>query len=214
MSKHWRQAALVVSVYAGLLAIWPLVRPLYRPCFQAVGGFLLGVVDPFEDVRVLLEPRSTGTVEDQDERRVEHDTPHMDTLVLLVHRRLSGKPSLTGASSFFHGYHPTAVCIALFAGGLSSRAGRRRLLWGLLALHAFIALRLLIGVTYAYGLSTVGGRPALDLSPFLSRCLFWARHFAMVEPLTTYVVPLAIWALLASRGRELTSAATPAVASP
>ncbi len=194
----WKRTLRAALVYAVLLAVWPLVKLVYRPLFQAAGEFLLGVAQPLGgDIRVLLDPSADEVL--------AHDTPHMDTVVRLHPLRYAGEDSLAAASSFFHGYQPTAVLLALFAGATSLpwAARRRRLLWALLGLHGFIALRLFVVVFYTYAKSRVDGRPVVELSAFASRCLFWLWHFTWAEPIATYVVPLALWALLVVGRRPL-----------
>ena len=193
-----KHGLLALLVYALLLLAWPLVRLAYRPLFQAAGEFLFAVADPFGgEIRVRLESSSDSAL--------AKDTPHMDTLVHLQHRRFAGADSLAAASSFFHGYQPTAFLLALFLGAtnLSWSLRRKRLLWALVLLQIFVGLRLYVGVFYAYARSQIDGRPAIELSAGASRCLFWLWHFTWAEPIATYVVPLTIWALFAFAERTL-----------
>lgn len=179
-----------VLAYALFLALWPLVRPLYAPLFRAGAEFVLGVVDPFDgEIVVRFDPGGGGALAE--------DMPRMDTIVRLQHQRLPGSEGHAGASSFFHGYHPTAVLLALFAGAtpLPWRRRLRRLAPALVLVYAFVALRCLVGVVYTYSCSNIEGRPALELSPAAARALFWCWHFLWEEPLSTYLVPLLAWGL-------------------
>jgi hypothetical protein len=201
-----RRTLLFVLAYVLLLAAWPLVRPLYVPAFRAGAELAVGIIDPFGgEVRVLFDPALPDDP-------VAKDMPGMDTRVRLQHLRYSGGEALAGASSFFHGYHPTIVLVALFlATPMSWRSRRWRFLWAVLLLTAFIALRCVVGAYSAFAASTIGGEPAVALTPFQQRALYWARHVLWEEPVATYVVPLLCWGLCAFAGRSVaTDAARPA----
>ena len=200
-ARIWKRFGLTLALYAGLLGAWLIVRWAYRPLFRAGGEFFLGVAAPLKDVELELVPASGGMI--------AHDTPHMDTVILLKHRQLRGPPAQVPASAFSHAYHPTAILLALFLGAtpLDWRVRRRALLVALVLLHLFIGVRLVIPVLYAYGLSNIEGRPLVELPPLLERCFFWAKHFLWDEPAITYLVPAAIWAACAYRWRPIVSAA-------
>src|SRR5262245_2353611 len=197
-----RRTLLFVLVYVLALAAWPLVRPLYVPVFRAGAELAVGIVDPFGgEVRVLFD----AALPDDP---LAKDMPAMDTRVRLQHLRYSGGEALAGASSFFHGYHPTIVLVALFlATPMGWRSRRWRFLWAALLLHGFIALRCVVGAYAAFAASTIGGQPAVALSPFEQRALYWIRHAFWEEPVATYLVPLLCWGLCAFVGRSAATGA-------
>src|SRR5262245_61518296 len=188
----WKRALLCCGIYGLLLLLWPVVRFAYAPLFRAGAEFALGVADPFHgEIRVRFDPEN-GPAQNE-------DMPHLDSRLRLQHREMPGADALSWASSFFHGYQPTAVLLALFLGAtpLAWKLRRWRLLWAALALHAFLALRCFAGVFYIYSKSTIAGRPALDLSPGEARAVYWIWHFLCEEPCANYVVPILIWLLCA-----------------
>jgi hypothetical protein len=203
-----RRTLIFVLAYLLALAPWPLLRHVYAPLFRAGAEFALGVIDPFHgEVRVLFDP----AIENDP---VAKDMPGMDTRVRLQHRSYSGE-GLAGASSFFHAYHPTAVLLALFvATPLSWRVLRWRFLWAALLLHAFIALRCVIGAYTVFASSAIGGAPAVALNHFQERVLHWTWHFAWEEPVATYLVPLLCWGLCVYGARSRTTSAETSSRSP
>lgn len=184
----WKRVLSCVLAYVGLLFCWPLARLGYAPAFRAGAQLVVRVVHPLPfEMLYSFEPGASGAI--------ATDLPHVDTTVRMHLQGSSGSDATFGASSFFHGYHPSAVLLALFlaATPLAWCTRRRRLLWALLTLHAFFALRCSLAVYYAYARSTIDGRPAVGLSPLSMRALYWIWHFAWEEPLATYLVPLVIW---------------------
>lgn len=187
----WKRALLGLLAYLVLLLCWPLVRAVYGPAFRSSAEFAVGVIDPLPgNVRAHFEPGARGAL--------TLDMPHVDTTVRLQHQELGGGDATFGASTFFHGYHPSVFLLALFllATPLPWRVRRGRLLLALLLLHTFFALRCALAVYYAYCKGSIDGRAVVELSEMGALLLRWLWHFVWVEPLTTYLVPLAIWALL------------------
>jgi len=195
-----RRALAALGIYALLLALWPLLRPLYAPLFRATAQLAVGVVAPCgPDGVVRFVPRT--------EARLEQDVPRADTLLLVERRGYTGEPSRTGASSFFHGYQPCALLLALLL-GLSPGAWRRRpALWAWLGLGGFLALRCVVCARYVYSLTRIDGRPALELSAAAHQALFWSWHFLWADPLASYLVPLCLWGLLVAPARIPTPSA-------
>lgn len=192
-----RRTVLFLLVYALALAAWPVVRLVYVPLFRAGAELALGIIDPFGgEVHVHFDPALPHDP-------LAKDMPAMDTRVRLQHLRYTGGDALAGASSFFHGYHPTIVLVALFlATPMDWRSRRWRFLWAALLLTGFIALRCVVGAYSAFAASTIGGQPAVELSPLQQRALYWIRHVFWEEPVATYVVPLMAWGLCAFAGRS------------
>ena len=193
-----RRAGLALLVHAALVLAWPLLRPLYAPAYRAVAEVALDIVAPWPaPLAVRLEPGASA--------ELARDQILADTTVRVEHRELVGSGTF-GASTFFHGWLPTSVLLALFLAATPRpwRARRGPLLVALLALHAFLLGRLVVAVLYTWAESTVEGRPGLALSPAGLRALRMAWHFVWGEMLTNYLAPLALWALCAfERGTRL-----------
>lgn len=188
-----RRALGFVGLYLALLLAWLVVEPLYAPAFRAGAEVVVGTIDPFGGrIRVHLDP-----ADPERNRELAEDVAGMDTVVRLEHLELRGAEGRTGASTFFHGWHPTAVLLALFLAATPLPWARRRprLVVALLLLHAFLGLRCVIGAYWTYACSTIDGRPVVDLSPLTGKLLYWTWHFAWEEPVATYLVPLGIWGL-------------------
>jgi len=186
----WKQALLATLLHLVMLALWPLLRPGYAPAFRAMAQLAVNVVDPLPGpIETRFEPGSGG--------EFAVDMVRMDTLVRLRHEDMEGGDASFGASSFFHGYLPTTVLLALF--GTTTvrhwRARRKPLVWALVLLHLLLAFRTLLAVYYAYSKSTIEGRPVLDLGPLSLRILYFVWHFAWEEMLANYLVPLVVFGL-------------------
>lgn len=189
-SVLWRRALLAALAYLGLLLAWLAVRPLYAPAFRALAEWAVGFIDPLPGpIDAHFEPASGGVL--------AVGLEQMDTAVYLRHRELSGADASFGASSFFHGYVPTSVLLALFAAAtpLAWRVRRRRLAWGLVLVHVFIVLRLSVAVFHCLTKSVVDGRPLVVLGATGTRLLHLAWHFTFGETLANYLVPILIWSL-------------------
>src|SRR5262245_14841496 len=146
----WKLALVALLVHLGLLGAWPLVRAAYAPFFRGLAQFAVGVLDPLPGpIEARFEPGS--------DPKLAVDLLRMDTIVHLRHREMEGADATFGASSFFHGYLPTTVLLALFAaaGPRTWRALRKPLLVALLGLQVFVALRCVLAVLYAYSKSSV-----------------------------------------------------------
>lgn len=187
----WKLALLAALVHLALLVLWPLVRVGYAPAFRVLGQLAVGVLDPLPGpIEARFEPGSGGAL--------AVDLVRMDTVVRLHHRDMGGADATFGASSFFHGYLPTTVLLALFA-ATATRPWRwpaKALVRALLLLHLFLALRCVLAVLYAYSKSDVDGRPLLDLGPTALRVLRLVWHFGWEEMLANYLVPLLVFGLL------------------
>lgn len=173
-----------------LLAPWPLVRTVYAPAFRTLAQLAVNVADPLPGaIETRFEPGTGGVL--------AVDMARMDTVVRLRHRDLAGADASFGASSFFHGYLPTAVLLALFAAAtpLPWRARRAPLVRALVLLHLFFALRCVLATYYACTKCNIDGRPLVDLGPAAARVLFLGWHFAWEEAFTNYLVPILLWAV-------------------
>jgi len=181
-----KPALLATLVHLALLALWPLVRPVYAPVFRALAQFAVNVVDPLPGpIEARFAPGEGGVL--------ATDLVRVDTFVKLRHRDMQGADATMGASSFFHAWLPTTVLVALFASALGRTWRKKPLLIGLLLLHAFFAARCVLAVYYAYSRSSIEGRPAVELGPTSTRLLHLVWHFGWEEMFANYLVPLLIF---------------------
>lgn len=185
----WKRALLVLGVHLALLAVWPLVRPVYAPLFRSLGQFAVGLVDPLPGpIDIVFEPGSGGLL--------GASLPGMDTVVYLRHGELEGPDASFGASSYFHAWEPTAALLAMLAGAtpLASWKRRWRLVGAFALLHLFFTLRCAVAAFYCYSKCDVDGTPLVALGPALQRALHLGWHFVFGEAFTNYLVPLTLWA--------------------
>jgi hypothetical protein len=186
----WKLALGTMLLHVALLALWPVVRAGYAPVFRALAQLAVHVVDPLPGpIEARFEPGAGG--------HLGAELVRMDTVVRLSHRGLEGTDATFGASSFFHGYLPTTVLLALLAVAAQGpwRARRKAGAWSLVLLHLFVAGRCVLAVYYAHAMSTIDGRPVLELGPASRRALHLVWHFGWEEMLANYMVPLLLFGL-------------------
>jgi hypothetical protein len=123
-----------------------------------------------------------------------------DTLMVLMNRRV---PAFIGQlrTSSRSAYWPTAMLIALLlATPLSWSRKGWALLWGLLLIHAFIALRLTL--TLLAGGFAVPDKAYALFHPgaFWQRVLTGGQNVLSDNPTVSFVVPVFIWFLVALPG--------------
>ncbi len=194
MTAHalWRPALRATLLYLALFLAWPALRPLYAPAFRALTAGAVNFVDPLPGpIDVRMQPAAGGVLAVGLER--------MDTEVTLRHREFAGGDARFGASSFFHGYVPSALVLALFVAAtpLAWRVRRTRLAWALVLVHAFIVLRCALAAFHCLSKSDIDGRPLVELGPTGTRLLHLGWHFTFGETLANYLVPILIWGLCA-----------------
>src|SRR5262245_14421980 len=129
----WKRALAAALVHFALLLSFPAVRWGYAPFFRTFGELAVRAIDPLPGpIDARFEPGSGGPLAE--------DLVAMDTVVQLQHREFTGAGSF-GASSFYHGYWPTSVLIALFLVATPRPLRRTALVLAFALLHAFIAAR-------------------------------------------------------------------------
>lgn len=194
----WKRALLATLAHLALLCAWPAVKIVYAPLFRAAAQLAVGFLDPLPGpIEARFEPGAGGLL--------AMNVPSMDTAVHLHHRELEGADASFGASSFFHGYVPTTVLLALFVAAtpLAWRMRRWRLLLALALLHVFFALRCALAVFHCYAKCNVDGKPLVELGPFATRALELTWHFSFNEDFTNYLVPIVLWAACVFGARSL-----------
>lgn len=129
-----------------------------------------------------------------------------DTLMVLMNERHQGTFGLLRTSSRLAGYWPTAWLIALIiAKPLPWQRKGWAFVWGLLLVHAFIALRLSLTLVNG-GFGAPGKAYALfQLSPLWRDLLGRCEMVLLTDPTASFTVPTLIWALVAFRWSEWSS---------
>ncbi len=169
----------VALVYTALLAVWPAIHAPYAAAFRASGNALLGRFSPTTRTRFERFP----------------ERPHQDVKVVLIADGHPRQRPVVGIKSQRIGYFPVAFALALFL----ATPGLRRRLWalpvGLVAIHAFVLLRvylmLLHSFTYRFG-----GFRAIDAwvpDAVLDMGVLWTFD----ETTSSYLAALLVWTLLA-----------------
>ena len=184
----------VVILYAAFMAPWPGVRSGYLYLFRTFGDVVFARFWFWPDagVRFLnLESLKPGDVAPgaQDMRA----SGVFDTTMELRSRRAPGKIGYLRTTGRYVGYVPTAVFLALgLAAPLPWLRRLRGLLWGLLLVHAFIALRLTLSLT-ANGFAAAKDYALFHPSPFWRSALTGVESIFSEDPTVSFVVPVLIW---------------------
>ncbi len=185
-SRNWIRFILLLTVYYALLiAPWPGLEDTYARVFRAGAQYVLGSYGSAGAVR--FEPGSP-----QDET---HDTG------LMALNKGNGAYVGMGIDTRYEGYVPAAFLLSL---ALSSPVPWSRriwaLVWGLLLIHIFIALKLLVMITYLFSLD----HPAslFKFSDFWNKALAGALQVIAPAPLTWLIVPIFIWILVTFRRED------------
>lgn len=111
-----------------------------------------------------------------------------------------GYGSTMKISSLREGYAPIAMIAALIFATPVSWAARRRMLWiGLLAIHGFIVLRMLVSVVYGFSVVGLDGRLLLETGPVVKSLIWRANQIIAGELNGSYLVPFLVWLALALR---------------
>lgn len=173
---------LVLIFYGLLMAPWPGVRKAYAACFRAVGSMVFGSFGAPDSVRF---------------RPASQDGGEWDTEIVLSNPH-TGAVGTVQHNSRRMGYVPTAVLISLvLATPLSWSRKSRALLWGLLLVNAFVALRL--ALVLLRDLSRDDPLCLFDLSPFTLKVLAWAVRALVMSHGSYFGFPVLIWILATFR---------------
>jgi hypothetical protein len=190
-ARHWIRFILLLTLYYALLiAPWPGLEDAYARAFRAVAQ------------RVLFWYGADGVI--RFEAGAEQDETH-DTGLVAQNKRTGAFVGM-GIDTRYEGYVPTVFLLSLTLA--SPVAWRRRgwaLVWGMLAVHVFIALKLLVMVTYLFSLD----HPAslFALSDFWDKVLAGLLQMIAPSPLTWLIVPLFIWILVTFRREDFSASA-------
>jgi len=176
----------LIVAYALLMLSWPGVEHGYARLFRAAAQAVFS--DFGRDGVVRLEPRLPSNS--------AHDTS------LIVTNRRTGSSFVLGVSSRYFGYVPTAFLVALtISTPLPWRRRGQALAYGLLAIHGWIAVTVILLIVHGFSFSVP---PLLyDLPLLPSYALAGLAQVIQVAPLNWLVVPLFIWLMVTFRRGDL-----------
>jgi hypothetical protein len=175
---------LVLIIYTLLAVPWPGVRQAYSAAYRVTADSVLGVSTSnfLVYVRPLREDEGEG---DEDVK-------------LGVWDRQVQRGQRVRLSTRLTGYLPTAELLALvLATSLPWSRKWKALLWGLIGVHAFIALRLASGALYV--LSMAKPTPFFEFAPLGNKVVYSIYEMAVQSPTTSFFVPALIWILVSFR---------------
>lgn len=174
-------AVRVLLVYGVLMGLWPVVCGGYRELFRTGGESFFGALCSIR-FRGLAKPEG------------------MDDTKIFVKSRESSKWTWMKVSTRHVGYTSTAVVVGLIlASPIPWSRRARALIWGLLLVHGFIALRLGVLIVYVMSLGWHETPPATLWNRSVSAgvlCVSTGQAFS-------YIGPVVIWLLVALRREDL-----------
>lgn len=181
--------ALLVVYYTALVALslWPPYMNAYRAGFRTCGNLLLGRFG--STARVEFTP--ADPTEDMD------DTAGMITKLSPLPAKASMK-----IKSRHMGYLPTAFALALIlATPVPWRRRAVALLWGFLLINGFVLAKLVLQIGNA--LSNEDTMRVFLLAPATKSLLVALQKVVAMSPVTAYIAPIFIWALVCLRMEDL-----------
>ncbi len=181
--RVWGFVVRLLLFYGLLIAPWPGLRDAYAAFFRACGNQLFSSFGSQGVVR-FQPPSKPNTA--------------WDTEVLLKSRQ-QGSSWLMGYQSRHSGYLPTVGLIALaLASPITWRRRWQVLVWGLIFVNVFIALRVAVSLVYQF--RHVG---LYVFRPLYDRAITVIYEAVSVSILTSCVVPVLIWILVCFRREDL-----------
>lgn len=179
-------------IYGLLIAPWPGAKPLYASYFRSLGRMIFA--DNGGQRRLDFQP-----LNDPEHRW----PPNFDTAIILANRDLQangqGKRFMLTVDAWQMGWTPTAFLVALvLASPVPWRRRRWALLWGLLAIHAFVLMTLGIFIwnesTRLYWVT---------LTPFWKGIANWLESVALAPVGPSFFAAALIWMLVTLRRQDL-----------
>ncbi len=181
---------LVLIIYTLLAAPWPGVRQAYCAAYRVTADAVLGV----STSHFLVYVRPLG----EDEGEGDEDVK------LGVWDRQVQRGQRVRLSTRLTGYLPTAELLALvLATSLPWSRKWKALLWGLIGVHAIIALRLASGALYV--LSMAKPTPFFEFTPLGNKIVYSIYEIAVQSPTTSFFVPAIIWIVVSFRKSDFES---------
>ena len=173
-------------VYAVLMALWPVARGVYSRSFRSGGELVAGFFGSRGEIRI-------RALTDQHSK---HDTS------IVVRHRDSQTGTKMEIGSMRLGYRPTALLVGLIAASSIPWMRRvRALLWGLVLLHAFVALRLAIIITWGLSMNEHGWNVVSN--HFWNEALHTGIWSVSVGVGMSYIAPVVIWIMVSLRRADL-----------
>lgn len=172
-----------VLAYGLLVAAWPVLRPVFRPFYCALGNVL------FEggEASVHFRPLETAG--------------QLDIQLVMTKR---GPPPVTARmenNSRLVGYMPMVSLVAFVLASPIPWKRRRRALWvGLLLTSLFVALRMAIPIWRDFG--NADALQVYHPGSFARWVLGIAERAFLNAPASFFVVPVLIWILVAFRRED------------
>lgn len=173
-------------LYALLAVLWPGVKQVYSAMYRAMGNTLFASFGDGGTVR--FEPLSDSK-------------QGFDTEIIFGHRRTNMKGRIPN-NSRISGYLPTIQVIALILATPIPWSRRwKALLWGLILVNAFIALRMEIRLLYYF--SAESPMHLYQPSPFWHEVLGRTYEVFAYSTTLTFIAPIFIWIPVTFRRGDL-----------
>lgn len=182
----WRFALVFTAFVMG----WAVVGSSYAGAFCGAANLVYRSIGPHGRTRFMLiddlEGKSKGA----------HDIE-----IVLRDRRVNAEERFVG-STRLQGYRPTTFLAALIlATPMPWRRRWRAMLWGLVLIHAYVALRVLTFLLWAFGEDSA--IQLFTLGAATQGLLNFAHWFFVVSFGGWLVVPIPIWFLLSFNADDL-----------
>ncbi len=171
--------------YALLMLSWPGLHLTYARFFRAGNQFVLGSFGRDGVVR-FVPTKKPGDI--------------FDCRMILGNRRI-GTTVATRLASYTWYASAAFLTALLLSTPLPLRRRAGAFLWGMLFLHAVLALKLLLHITYLFGSNP--HIATFALSEFSQRTLAELRRLVLYAPFFRLVVPTFIWILVTFRSEDL-----------
>jgi hypothetical protein len=204
---------ILLTVFCSLLMLvpWPGLKGGYSGVFRGFGNVVFARFWFWPDGRVrFLNLHSPALIEDiyaelppgRPAFRKPQPTAVLDTLMVLKNRTTPGQIGMLRTSARSLGYWPTAFFLALvLAKPLPWKRKGWAVLWGLVLVHLFIALRLTLTLMKS-GFAADKAYALFELSPFWTRVLARVEGVIVDNPTVSFVVATFIWFIVAFTRRE------------
>ena len=178
---------LCMVIYAVLMASWPGVREAYRACFCAGNNLLFGTFGELGATNFSL---------------VETAGAEKDTLITF-RKRMPGSPTGRLEINTAHiGYRPTVFLIALtLATPIAWRRRWRALVWGLIFVNGYIAVR--VGVFILDAFSNADPIAIYRFAPSTKAVLKAINHILFISPGMHYMGAVFVWLAVTFRRGDL-----------
>lgn len=174
-------------VYGVLVLAWPVLRPVYRAFYCALGNALFEGGEGSVRFQVAPPQANPGGEMDIDLVMSKRSAPE-------VRGRMKNNSRMVG-------YMPT-VCLVAFvlASPIPWKRRRRALLLGLGLVTAFVALRMAIPIVRDF--SNPNALQVYHLGAFGHWLLGVVNRALLSAPASLFVVPILIWVLVAFRSED------------